>query len=145
MVSPNSGRKPITDGPKKSNRLKDFAAVGLDQLLDLMGGQVFAGAQLALGGRRGMTVQFTVVGAIGRRIAFPAVHISSRRRLFINQTDYGQSQGLAIAASQKCRAFDIRPLLRHADSARQSTGFENPSICAGLVSLRLLGEVSNSA
>ena len=50
MVSPNSGRKPITAGPKKGNRLKDFAAVGLDHLLDLIGGQVRSSA---LGGRRG--------------------------------------------------------------------------------------------
>ena len=66
MVSPNSGRKPITDGPKKGNRLKDFAPHRGSSLRE---------RSSALGGRRGMTVQFTVVGAIGRRIAFPAVHV----------------------------------------------------------------------
>jgi hypothetical protein len=38
------------------------------------------------------TVQFSVVGTTSRRVAFPAVHASSRGRLFINQSFFEQSR-----------------------------------------------------
>jgi len=40
------------------------------------------------------TVQFSVVGATDRTIAFPAVHAEFAPRLFINQPFFEQSRGL---------------------------------------------------
>ena len=64
------GPEAVPVGQKHHECVAVAVAVGLgrlDQLLDLVGGQVLARAQLCVGARRGVTVRFSVIGVTTRR------------------------------------------------------------------------------
>jgi hypothetical protein len=64
-------------GQKHHQSVTVAVAVGLgclDQLLDLVGGQMLARAQLSVWRRRGATVRFSMVGVTSRRFGFVMIY-----------------------------------------------------------------------